>query len=179
MTENPMDTEIAAMQGIAAALDPLDEAARTRVVTWAAARFEVSLSPQKRDLKRGGPAGVDDEVEGDDGDGGGDDSSEWEDFADLFDAAGPTTEPKRLLVAAYWVQVVEGASQFGSFQLNKMLKDLGHGATHTAMSMDNLIQQKPALILQLKKSGKSQQGRKTYKLTKAGATAVLAMVNGA
>jgi hypothetical protein len=38
--------------------------------------------------------------------------------------------------------------------------------------------QKPALVLQLKKAGKSRQARKTYKVTVAGVKAVEAMLRG-
>lgn len=100
----------------------------------------------------------------------------WEHFAEVFDAANPATEPQKLLVAAYWVQVVKGAQQFGAYVLNKELKDLGHGTTHISRSMDSLIRMKPSQILQLKKSGKSQQARKTYKLTRAGADEVERMI---
>jgi len=175
MSEVVLDAEIVAMQEISSALETLDHPARTRVLAWAAARFEIVTS---RKMVPEGP--------GDSQDGGEDsdaeaapDRSRWSHFAELFDAAGPTTEAKRLLVAAFWVQIVGGASQFGSLELNKMLKDLGHGATHTARSMDELIDQKPALVLQLKKAGKTKQARKTYKLTRAGSDAVEAMINGA
>lgn len=75
---------------------------------------------------------------------------------------------------------LKGQESFGSLELNKLLKDLGHGVTGTAKVMTMLIAKKPALILQLKKSGKSQQARKTYKLTDAGKKAVEQMIaNGA
>ncbi|GAA1661763.1 hypothetical protein [Microbacterium lacus] len=75
---------------------------------------------------------------------------------------------------------MEGKTAFGSLELNKMLKDLGHGVTDTAHVMGALISQKPSLILQLKKSGKSRQARKTYKVTAAGKKAVEQLIaNGA
>jgi hypothetical protein len=58
------------------------------------------------------------------------------------------------------------------------LKNLGQGLANITNAIDGLRNQKPALVLQLKKSGKSQQARKTYKLTVAGIKAVEVMIDG-
>ena len=85
-----------------------------------------------------------------------------------------------MLVAAYWVQEIQGRDSFGSLELNRLLKDLGRGVTGTAKVMSSLIERKPALVLQLRKSGSSQQARKVYRLTEAGKKTVDHMIsNGA
>lgn len=61
---------------------------------------------------------------------------------------------------------------------NKELKDLGHGVGHISEKFDALIKDKPSLVLQLKKSGSSAQGKKTYKLTNEGIKRVEAMIKG-
>ncbi|MFK4806212.1 hypothetical protein ACI3KX_10110 [Microbacterium sp. ZW CA_36] len=174
------DLEIEAMGAVSKALTGLDEGARGRVIRWAAERYGVELAkssrtPGKADAPKDRDEDEhDEEVEEEDGGG-------WDHFADLHDSAGPKSNSDRLLVAAYWVQVVEGKTQFGSFELNKLLKDLGHGVDNTAHAMTALINQKPALVLQLKKSGKSRQARKTFKVTTAGVKVVEQMIaaNGA
>lgn len=99
-------------------------------------------------------------------------------FAELFDAAGPKTTAERALVAGYWLQVCQGADSFSGQAANTDLKHLGQAVANITTAVDTLKNQKPALALQLKKSGKSQQARKSYKLTVAGVKAVEAMLNG-
>lgn len=100
-------------------------------------------------------------------------------FAELFDAAGPTMEKDKALVAAYWMQVCENAPSFPAQPLNDLLKDLGHRIGNITEALTALKNERPALILQLKKSGSSRQARKIYKLTQEGARRVAAMTNGA
>lgn len=184
VVEDEMDLEIEAMGKVSKALAGLEEEARGRVIRWAAERYGISLgaAPRKQSGSGGGGnPGVEDVLEDEAEIGEAhDELPEWEHFAELYDATGASTHPEGMLVAAYWVQVLQRQGSFGSLELNKLLKDLGHGVTGTAKVMSNLIAKKPALILQLKKSGKSQQARKTYRLTDAGRKAVEQMVaNGA
>lgn len=181
-----MDLEIEAMGKVSKALGGLEDEARGRVIRWAAERYGITLgSAMRKQATGGGGSGgtsgdgeVDDEEELNEH--SGNETPTWEHFAELYHASGASTHPMGMLVAAYWVQVLKGQESFGSLELNKLLKDLGHGVTGTAKVMSVLIAKKPALILQLKKSGKSQQARKTYKLTDAGKKAVEQMItNGA
>lgn len=174
------DLEIEAMGKVSKALGELDDEARGRVIRWVAERYGVELvatkKPQRHaeETENGDHRDEDDQQAEDGGNG-------WEHFAELYDASGASTHAAGMLVAAYWVQIVQGRQSFGSLELNKLLKDLGHGVTGTAKVMSTLIGKKPAHILQLKKSGKSQQARKTYRLTDAGRKAVEQMIvaNGA
>jgi hypothetical protein len=81
-------------------------------------------------------------------------------------------------VGGYWLQVCQNSESFDGFSVNKELKDVGQGLGNITNAIDGLRSQKPALALQLKKSGKSQQARKTYKVTVPGIKAVEAMING-
>ena len=173
------DLEIEAMGTVSKALGGLEEGARGRVLRWAAERYGIALGAATRKQNGGGAGGNtaggeldDDELD----EHPGDNVPAWDHFAELYHASGASTHPDGMLVAAYWVQVLKGQESFGSLELNKLLKDLGHGVTGTAKVMTTLIARKPALILQLKKSGKSQQARKTYKLTDAGKKAVEQMI---
>ena len=49
-----------------------------------------------------------------------------------------------------------------------MLKDLGHRASNITDALSSAMKEKPALIIQVKKSGSARQARKLYKLTDAG-----------
>lgn len=78
----------------------------------------------------------------------------------------------KALVGGYWLQICEGAEAFASQAINDNLKNLGEGVGNVTQALDGLKNAKPALILQIKKSGKSKQSRKTYKLTHAGVKTV-------
>src|SRR5690606_5577212 len=103
-----MDEEITAMAKISEALSGLDEGARVRVLRWASDKFEVVLhsNPKKNKV-----SGTEEISESDDEDSE-EDSSEnqgYDSFADLFVAANPSESTDKLLVAAYWHQVLNGA----------------------------------------------------------------------
>ena len=172
------DLEIEAMAAVSRALSGLNDEERGRVIRWATERYGVTVgkAPTRRLGKHPEDEDTGDGDEEEEVETGGEGGDGWEHFADLYDAVGPTTNPNRLLVAAYWTQYVESKTTFGSLELNKLLKDLGHGVTNTAHVMGSLMSQKPALILQVKKSGKTRQARKTYKVTGAGKKAVEQMI---
>lgn len=179
------DVEIEAMAAIAAALEELDEGQRTRTLRWAADRFAVTLG--SRATKGGVASSESSEIEDPDADTdgagvdykdlSGSDPRRFDHFADLYEACNPKTAPDKALVGAYWVQSIAGNATWGSADVNKLLKDLGHYDSHINQSFTSNINKKPALVLQVKKAGKAQQGRKTYKLSTAGINAVKAMID--
>lgn len=161
-----LDPEITAMTGVTAALTPLDDDARRRVLRWAAERFEVTV-PKFRST--GDDA--EEEVSGMAA------TSDYASFAELFENSTPRTTTDKALIAAYWFQVIQGSTGFQSQQLNNELKNLGHGLSNVTDSLGSAERAKPTLVMQVNKSGKSKQARKTYKLTLAGINYVKAMIN--
>jgi hypothetical protein len=144
------DEELEAMSQIRALLEPFDESARKRVLEWVAARFDLgapTLTAVKEDEER------DDQLS---------------DFASLFAEADPKTEPEKVLVAAYWAQVVGGNDALDSQSLNRELKNLGHGIGNVTAALTSLISRKPRLVMQVRKGGSSRQARKSYRLTLEG-----------
>jgi hypothetical protein len=170
------DTEFSAMHAVYAALAPLDEDARLRVVDYIVARLEISPRSALPDPPADTLAGSrnyegtlkEEKAVG----------SKFGSFAELYDAAQPTSQAEKALVAGYWLQVCQGAESFDAFSAHKELKNLGQGVGNITIAIDSLKSQKPALALQLKKSGKTQQSRKTYKITVAGINSVASMING-
>jgi hypothetical protein len=171
-----IDAEFSAIRAVYAALARLDEPAQSRVRTYISARLGITT---KRTLA--GEKGSDfremDE----------DEVSEtrvpisgpqYGSFAELYDAAQPSTESDKALVAGYWFQVCQGAVSFDGFSANRELKHLGHRLGNVTVAIDRLKSQRPALALQLRKDGKTKQARKTYKITDAGIKSVDAMING-
>jgi hypothetical protein len=174
---NPADAEFSAMKALYAALEPLDDDARKRVVSYIVARLEIATPGAAKPAGGIGAALSDDDDEP---------STEKETkaapkyhaLAELYDATQPRSNADKALVAGYWIQVCQEADSFDGFSANKELKHLGHGLANITNAVDILKAQKPALAIQLKKSGKSQQARKLYKITASGIKAVEAMISG-
>jgi hypothetical protein len=170
------DSEIDAMSAVATAIADLDEAARGRVLRWAADRYDVSLSVSGR--RNGGSEGVADgqqaisdvEVAAE--------SPIFEHFAEFFAAAGPTSEPDKALVAAYWVQVHLEHSQWSARLVSVELKHLGHSLSNVTRALSSNMSRKPQRVIQLKKSGSSKQATKIYKVTNEGIVYVQGMLSG-
>lgn len=174
--EHAPDKEFAAMQAVHKALEPLDEDARKRVVEYISARLEIApptpVAPrtvQPASDEKVDEAALEAEETG---------APKFSSFAELCDAAQPKSNSEKALVASYWLQVCQAADSFDGFSANKELKNLGHGISNITNAIEALKGRKPALVLQLKKSGKTQQARKTYKVTIAGIKAVEAMIDG-
>jgi hypothetical protein len=104
---------------------------------------------------------------------------EFQDFASLFEACGPNTDSLRALVGAYWLQVCQSNQGFDGQSVNRELKNLGHGIANITQALNPLIAQKPAFVLQLRKSGTTKQARKLYKVTEAGIKRIKEMIAGA
>ena len=164
------DDELSAIQGILKILEPFDEKSKDRIYVYVRDRIGVRTEDTRSvgrvrlcEASSGGSGNADD---------GKSVMGEYESFAELHDAAQPNTDAERVLIAAYWLQECEGESSFVGYSVNRALKDLGHGVSNVTNAIDKLKNQKPALVIQLKKSGKSKQARKTYKVTAAGNSAV-------
>ena len=183
MAENQtdVDDEFAAMQAVFSALKPLSEdGAQQRVMDYVANRLGLSI----RTAVKGGPnphIATEDETTEEDEDApvhANGDLTNYGTFAELCDAAQPKTQSEKALVGGYWLQVCQGGESFDGFAINKELKNLGEGIANITSALETLKAQKPALALQLKKSGKARQARKTFKVTVAGIKAVEAMIRG-
>ena len=163
-----MQDELEAMSQLARLLEPLEAAARARVLAWAIGAFSVEgvavaarHSGNRVSGEKLGRA----------------ENSVFATFAELFHAAAPRSEKEKALVAAYWLQQSSGVDQFASQQLNTELKHIGYGVVNITDALNQLINDRPSFIIQLTKSGSSKQARKTYKITDAGLRRVAEMLN--
>ena len=162
------DNELGAMQKIGSILDALEDGeAVARIAQWVSARYGVSRSDHDPPTPRAAPEKQVPE-----------EPPALTDLADLFDVAGPKTDPERALVVAYWLTESEATSEFTSQAVNSELKHLGYGASNITAAFTRLMKQKPALAMQTAKKGTSRQARKRYKLTRAGCVAVEQMIRG-
>ena len=166
------DSELRAMQDVLKAIEALDEATKKRVIVWASERLGISVGRVNSAPRASTGAGRNSENSETNQEG------TFSTFAELFNAASPANNPQKALVAAYWLQVCSGQDQYSSQSVNKELQDLGHAIQNVTQAFTQLKDKKPALAIQVKKSGKSQQARKLYKLTRAGIDAVNSLLQG-
>ncbi|MBA3689635.1 MAG: hypothetical protein H0W81_12550 [Chloroflexi bacterium] len=156
------------MAAVVTALQPLEEPERHRILDWAAKRFNFNaqLTHDRRDI--GHERDEEPPPQGD-----------HETFADMFEAARPTTAHDKALIAAYWVHSIDGKAQFASADANRLLKDIGEQIPAINKAFAVLQQRRPALVVQVRKSGNPRQGRKTLKLTPPGLRAAENLTKGA
>ena len=162
-----MADEFETMKTLEEAILALEHEKRPRVLQWFWSRFAEQLGSAQGNTTRNTSASASSFESSKD--------REYETFAELFDVANPTVERDKALVAAYWVQVCLNQQSFPSQVLNAELKDLGHGIGNITEALTQLKEERPALVLQLKKSGLTKQARKTYKLTQEGIKRIQAM----
>jgi hypothetical protein len=160
-----MRDELKIMNEMVRLLDPLDATARARAVAWVIDALGIKAPMPRADAESPPRAGTTKPA------------PDFPTFAELFHAAGPTSEREKALVAGYWIQQLTGASQFSSQQINNELKHIGYRVSNITDALSQLIGDKPSLAIQLTKSGQSKQARKTYKITDAGLRYVFAMLN--
>jgi len=152
------DPELSAMQKIFEILDPLDDGARERVLAWVAQRLSIGSAPSLKGQREPTPHEVQThQLQESPGS-----------IADLFHAVSPSTNADKALTVGYWLQVCQGHEHFPSQAVNKELQNLGHALGNVTDAFKQLQNKRPALAIQVKKSGRSQQARKQYKLTQAG-----------
>jgi len=160
------DNELTVMQTVFEALHGLeDEQARARVLSWVTDKLGMknpSAAQTKPKQEPENEPGVH--------------NSEFATFADLFNATSPNANPEKALVAGDWLQKGQGQEHFSGQAANKELQNLGHVIPNITNAFSALNDRKPALAIQVKKSGKTKQARKQYKLTQAGIDAVEAML---
>ena len=171
MSGAEIDAEFSAIQSIFSTLSPLEAPARQRVLDYILARLELPLTNKPKhniesSLYDAKPfEGTVPEPH-----------MSFDSLAELHDAAQPKTNAQKALVAGYWLQVCQGNETFDSQSANTALKHLGDGLANVTAAIDSLKNQKPALALQLRKTGKTQQARKVYKITVAGVKEVENMI---
>ena len=155
-----LDPELNAMSIASGVISDIeDDEARIRVVEWLVKKF--GAEPQAQEQRHAG-VGMEGEAKGVD------EATSFDLFSDLYDATNPSTNMARTLVGGYWLQVQGGQQAWDSFSVNKLLKDVGYGVDSISHRLTDAQSQKPALVRQVSKSGKSRQARKTYRLTQAG-----------
>jgi hypothetical protein len=160
--ENPInfDPELHALTAISSLLGDLSDDSQARIVNWISSRYRITgpgLVPQSSPVSEF--------------------DAEFSDMASLFVAANPSTGSEKALVVAFWLQERLHQEEWEGFAVNTELKHLGHGLKNITDALNALIEHKPQLAVQVRKSGKTKQARKRYKLTVEGIRKVRQMVS--
>lgn len=184
-----LDPEIKAMYECYNLTKDLDENSKVRVVRWLIDRLQLPSLSIKTKSPSGGSASTgheldsqhsNEENEADEEKNGSEDFpktiADFETVAEAFAAANPSTDWEKSLVVATYLQQKNGLSEIKGFDVNKELKNLGHGMTHITHTFDTCIAKRPQLVLQLRKEGKTRQAQKKYKVTGEGIKIVNAMI---
>ncbi|WP_167648314.1 hypothetical protein [Mameliella alba] len=173
MTDKPA-TEFEAFQQVHNALIGFDAETQARVLLSVSTLLGIS-SPSTPTVRQANTTSIDNDIETD-ADEKRANVSEFTEFAELYSAADPASQSDKALVAGYWLQSCQGAENFTGQSVNNELNHLGQKVANITNAMTSLNETKPQLVLQLRKSGKSQQARKTYKLSAAGINRVKEMI---
>ena len=155
-TPSESTPEIGALKAAIEVLDPLEAESRRRILTYVNDLYGFSKKqgmPDPTPMREG--AARTDAV----------DSRQHSDFPDLFEAGGnPTAEKPRALLAAYWLQVIQGKHPFLGADLNRVLRPSGRAMTKISRPINGLKSSSPSLMIE---QGK-KSSRPLYKLTIAG-----------
>lgn len=175
-----MDQELEAMQAVYAALSTLSDEERARVLAWVSAKFGLSpsLAPVSANPRVAATTQQQQSLDSGPSEEPAAEKDEPKDVADFYTACSPSTNADKVLVVGYWHQVICGDESLSSSKINKELKHLGHGIKRMNDAFSSLMNLKPQLAIQTRRSGSSQQARKTYKLTREGINRVNSMIAG-
>ena len=154
-------------------MQDLDDSAKTRVLSWAAGRFSLSPPAKAGKILPENANSVEESDKPEDAS-----NATYTTIADLFVSSRAGTGPEKVRVTGYWHQELQKKSDFGSFEVNKELRDLGHQVNSINKVFDALIDQKPQLVVQVRKLGTGKQSRRRHKLTLAGINRVKEMLAG-
>lgn len=158
--------DLKALETILRTLEPLTEEEQTRVLRWAVEKLGVEASVTvnsalKKDLKRVNPVEKAFALH----------AGGFQSIGEFVSAANPRTDVDRVLSAAVYLQELAGDDTSHALtgkQINDELKHLGHGVKNITDCINTLKTRKPQHMIQTKKTGKSRQAWKEYRVTAAG-----------
>lgn len=171
-----IDPETTAMQQVAASLADLPKEVQERIADWTMKRYGGPLATIEAGERVSAAVTAKRKEQTANSSVGG--KGEYAEFAELFDAASPETGSSSALIGGYWLQVCQGRESFASQEVNDLLKHQGHPVKNITRAFTDLRECKPRFVLQLQKTGKSRQARKTMKLTLEGIRKVERMLKG-
>jgi hypothetical protein len=92
----------------------------------------------------------------------------YDTFEDLFWASNAKTITAKILLAAAYLQEKKNIKEFGSSDLNAMMKKIGQVVQNISASINVLLMKKPPLLIQAGKSEAKKHARRAYCVTEEG-----------
>ncbi len=160
---NTLEPELQAMTVCFDALKDLDNSSQLRVIKWLKGKLNLGSLGQSDEEKIVATLA-------------GDSFNNYPAVADFFSACNPQTEPDKVLAVATYLQTKENLSELTGLQIQKELKNLGHGVSNITVFIESLCSKKPKLMIQTRKDGKTRQAKKKYKVTIEGIKFVKAAI---
>jgi hypothetical protein len=160
-----LDAEMGAMAQARKLISALEPPAQRRVLLWLADVFSVATPVTKVGALPDGSAsnpGAEFEKEG-----------RPSSFAELLERTEPANNADRVLVAAFWLQEVEGRESLDGRSINGLLKEHGVDVSNVTNAFTALIDRRPRLAIQAGKKGKFE---KLYRLTTEGRKQITAIL---
>jgi hypothetical protein len=166
------DQEIVALNTAYTALKDLAPDAIQRNINWLATRLGVSAIAK---APTGGRSPTPTETVATNNPDGQTASGEFEKFATSADFLSQINEPtdkERVLAIAAYIQKKEPDKELTGFSINKELKHIGHGVANITSAIQTWVDQRPQLMIQIRKTGTTKQAKKVYKVTEEGMKSV-------
>lgn len=96
---------------------------------------------------------------------------------ELLAATAAKTDAERALVVAAHLQRAEARESLSAFEINSQLKHLGYRVRNITEAIGAHQRARPALMIQIRKSGNSKQARKAYSVTAPGFAKVQSLLD--
>ena len=90
---------------------------------------------------------------------GGGKLAEGSSFSDVVQRWRPATQPEWVLLASYYLAVLEHVTEQTGHEINKVLRHHGVRVLNVTRAIQNCVEGNPATMLQVRKAGSSQQAR--------------------
>lgn len=161
------DPELKAMESVFETMKNLSDDSKLRIVKWLTDKFQL-------DLKLPNRKGSTDESKVSSYQ-----KNNIESFGsieDLFSHVDPKDTSDKVLVVASFLQVNHQKPDLTGIEINRALRDLGHGVKNITNAIQSLIDRKPKLMIQTRKTGTTKQAKKKYKVTSEGLKRVREML---
>lgn len=169
------DSELKAMESVYESLNGLpDKDAQHRVIQWIVGKLCLNnFSNRASSSNNNHPMQHDELVKPSSSIAG------YDSVADIVAATCPKTDVDRVLIVAAFLQEKSQKESLSGFEITEELKHLGYPLSNITSTIGVLMTRRPQLMIQTRKSGKSKQARKEYKVSKEGINFVNNMINRA
>jgi hypothetical protein len=92
----------------------------------------------------------------------------YDTFQDLCFSSNAKTVTAKILLAAAYLNENKNIKEFGSSDVNALMKKIGHGVPNISAAINNLMDKNPPLLVQTGKPGTRKHARRTYSVTEEG-----------